>query len=106
MRTIIAAALFLPTIAAADGYADHKGVTPWRDQPCTVVIGAIDAGAALAAMPAQAVTWGFLLGYDTANGGLHGNEETTLVRLRKACAASPETPALTLLEGFLSPPTP
>ena len=100
MRIFLAAALLAPTISAADGYSDHTSVVMYRDRPCTVVIAAIDADTTLATTPVQGMIWGFLLGYDTASGGLHGTDETTLIRLRKACAAAPETPALTLLNGF------
>ena len=100
MKFILAALFALPTAAAADGYSGHKGVSMYRDKPCTVVIAAIDGDATLGTIATQGMAWGFLLGYDTANGGLHGTEDTTLIRLRKACAQSPKTPALDLLEGF------
>lgn len=102
MRLLLAAIIAAPTMAAADGYSDHKAVAMYRDKPCTVVIGAIDADATVATMAVHGMVWGFLLGYDTANGGLQGGDKTTLIRLRKACADSPETPALDLLKGFKS----
>lgn len=103
MFRIAALVVFLAAPAWADGYADHKGVTIYTTRPCTEVVAAIDApsSSGVQAMAAAGMAWGFLLGYDTAMGGLQGNEKTTLIRLRKACAESPETTAMELLKGFV-----
>ena len=42
-------------------------------------------------------TWGFLLGYDAAIGGLSTNEQTTLERLKAECAKTPDIPAIKVL---------
>lgn len=100
-----AALLALLASPAFAGYGNHPAVQAFAAKPCTYVVAkmdtAKDANAAdLPAMVEGGMYWGFLLGFDNANGGLQGDEETTLIRLRKACAASPETPALELLQGF------
>lgn len=101
MKAIATALTVLSAPALADGYAEHDGVILWTDRPCTEAVGSIDAAPnTLADVAAAGMAWGFLLGYDTARGGLQGDEETTLTRLRKACAQSPETPAIDLLSGF------
>lgn len=106
----------LATPAAAD-YSDHEGVTRFTQMPCKDVIEILDntpeppaditldtvyptlqritEGTAVLGM-----TWGFILGFDTARDGLQGDEQTTLIRLRKACTAAPDTPAADLLKSF------
>lgn len=114
MRLALAfAAALLATPAAAD-YSDHRGVTLFTEAPCTAAVSAIDLSldgmlrslddnelytfGRLAAQ--QGMAWGFLLGFDTASDGLHGPRQTTLERLRYACALNPETPAIELLRTF------
>ena len=99
MRYLIAA-VFFAAPAAAD-YSDHSGVQLFTKKPCTAAMAAIDYdGQAIMAVAEQGMSWGFLLGFDAALGGLAGDHETTLQRLRTACAASPDTPAADLLHGF------
>ena len=99
MRLAIIAALI--TGPAFAGYAEHPGVTLFTEKPCTAAVAAIDYdGNAMPALAEKGMAWGFLLGFDTAAGGISGDNETTLVRLRSACADSPDTPAIKLLEGF------
>lgn len=119
MRNAIAAALvLLPVAAYADqgrnGYFENSGVKPFTEQKCGEVIHAVDSdgpgplpdGASLDMyardlgrfFAKQGTTWGFILGYDIANGGLHADGETTLQRLRQACAKEPERTALSILE--------
>ena len=112
--------------ASAAGYDDHRGVLLFTEAPCTAVLEAIDAtppdwpsdtqqffyGTAPywdemgRIFAAQGMTWGFILGYDTAMGGLHADGETTLERLRLACEAAPDETAKSILDGFLSAATP
>lgn len=88
------------TPALAD-YSSHDGVALFTESPCTEAVAAIDTSeTTLQAIARMGMAWGFLLGFDTANNGLQGDEETTLIRLRKACAENPETPAATLLRSF------
>lgn len=99
--TVATVALLISSGAcAAQGYVDHKAVKTYRDRPCTEVVGTIDGQATFDGIGTQGMLWGFLLGYDQAKGGLQGSEETTLIRLRKACAADPSASALSLLESF------
>lgn len=104
LRTAALLAL-LASPAVAAGYENHSAIKTLKTQPCTYVVALIDMTkdgkpSDLPSIIAGGMYWGFLLGFDNANGGLQGSEETTLIRLRKACAASPETPALELLQGF------
>jgi len=97
----------LATPVAAD-YSDHPLVELFTVAPCTEAIATIDQDVGAAgdfkavglAIGRQGAAWGTVLGFDTALGGLQGDEETTLIRLRKACAESPETPAADLLMSF------
>lgn len=73
----------------------------YRDAPCTEVVGTIDGTVSLDGLPLQGMLWGFLLGFDQANGGLQGGNETTLSRLRKACSETPRAPAIDLLRSFV-----
>lgn len=115
MRLAIAVA-FAATPAIAE-YSGHPGVTRFTEAPCAKVIEILDT---LPSAPKDidfesvlpeleritletatvGMTWGFILGFDTAQGGLQGSDETTLIRLRKACADAPETPAADLLRSF------
>ena len=104
---LAAVALALSATAAHADYSNHPATQTFTQAPCTEAIAAIDQNpeadtleATTANIARQGMIWGFLLGYDTAKGGLQGSEETTLTRLRKACAASPETPARDLLDAF------
>jgi hypothetical protein len=88
------------TSALAD-YSTHKSVTPFIENPCTEVLAAIDTPeTTIEAIAQMSMAWGFILGYDAASGGLHDGEQTTLVRLREACANNPETPITVLMDGF------
>jgi len=101
MRIAMIAVLFVVGTQAGADYSTHDGVTLFTKQPCKDVIAAIDNPEnTLAALAAMGMAWGFLLGYDTARGGLEGNEESTLIRLRRACAESPGKTAIEILEGF------
>lgn len=100
MRYLLLMALAAPSLAVADSYDTHAISSMYREKPCTSVVGLIDNDTA-PFMAERGAIWGFLVGYDQANGGLRGDQETTLIRLRKACAESPKTPALELLNGFI-----
>jgi len=114
LKAAVAIATVIAAPATAAGYYDNPIVAAFRDQPCGTIIAAIDnpkatkpgdnldgainrAADGLARMTAY---FGFIVGFDTAKGGLQGDDETTLVRLRKACAADPKATALELLNGF------
>lgn len=122
MRTMIALALMAaPAMAETTAYSDHKGVLIFSDAPCTAVISAIDSEPPAFPNEAQhffygsrswyqnygewgatqGMAWGFVLGFDTANGGLHTDTETTLQRLRAACEETPDRTALDILTSFI-----
>lgn len=119
MRLALAFAAGIAAGPALADYSDHHGVTIFTDEKCGAVMNAIDGEApkpsetdlALTGvmgavekftewMATYGMTWGFILGFDTAHGGLEGSEETTLIRLRKACAETPDATAIELLRGF------
>lgn len=107
-----ALAVIIAAPANASGYSDHTITNAFRDLPCAETIGAIDKpdmSAAIASGDPKAVTgplgkqagyFGFIVGFDVASGGLNGDAETTLARLREACAENPQASALDLLHGF------
>lgn len=112
MRIFYAAtvAVFMAVPSFAGDYSGHHGVTLFTQERCTAVIEILDGdepdllmvgveglGSYLAA---HGMAWGFILGYDTARGGLHDGEKTTLMRLREECAATPDRTAFDILESF------
>lgn len=111
--------------AFAEGYSEHKGVTLFTKDVCGAAVAAIDADpepgeiseADVAlyglvgsveksleplwpSLSKKGMAWGFLLGYDTAQGGLHTESQTTLERFRDACAANPNRTGLEILQSF------
>ena len=108
MLRALCLALLLPGSAGAQGYADNPAVAAFRDRPCAEVVDVIyvreAAGLTLqetmGLVSQKNLYMGFILGFDTARGGLQGEAESTLARLREACAADPEATALELLEGL------
>lgn len=105
MKYLIAA-IFAPTLAFAD-YSTHKYVELYAEADCTAVLSVIDRDISysepsfneiIRSVTEQGAIWGFLLGYDTASGGLHPDGETTLQAFRKLCAESPNRTALEILE--------
>ncbi|MHA7852200.1 hypothetical protein [Roseovarius sp.] len=101
---IIAILALMGTPAIAE-YSDHQTVQLFSNAPCTEAVGLLDAplmDGTPEMVANQAVekgmAWGFILGFDAAHGGLSDETDTTLVKLRKACAASRETPAFDLLQ--------
>lgn len=111
MRFALALITVLSASPALADYSDHSGVTLFTERPCTEAIAAIDAPnygveslsdlEPMAKLIARrAMAWGFVLGFDTAMGGLSGSHDTTLKRLRVACAASPDVTAAELLRAF------
>lgn len=88
-------------IPAPASYSEHEGVTLFTERPCTEAIAVIDdPGKDIPSLARMGAAWGWLLGYDTARGGLHSEGKTTLQRLRIACAAEPTATALEILERF------
>lgn len=115
MRHAIVALALCASPAVADGYSDLKGVQMFTDGPCGDVVAAIDWADTAAPeaiilerglsglsqdIALSGMAWGVLLGIDLERGGLHTPEQTTLERLREACAESPEKPAKAILDNF------
>jgi len=115
LRHAIVALALCASPASADGYSDLKGVQMFTDGPCGDFVAAIDWADTAAPeaiilerglnglsqdIALSGMMWGILLGYDARAGGLHTPEQTTLERLRVACAESPEKPAKAILDDF------
>lgn len=95
MRYALAFAL-LAAPAVAD-YKDFEAGVIFSERPCHEALAAIDGEYGFDVM-GQA--WAIILAHDEENGGMFATEEKTLETLRIACAQSPETPAIELLEGL------
>lgn len=108
---------FVAALSAGTAHADYSDQAArviFDSSPCTGFVAGIDADldgiveglneaewqALGRAIARQGMFWGILLGYDTAKGGLESGEQTTLMRLRLACAMNPEVSARRLLDGF------
>lgn len=108
MLRMIALAAMLPASAWAQGYGESGVVVAFRDRPCGAVLDVIylreatglTFGETIGVAGTKNLYLGFVVGFDAAHGGLHTDTETTLARLREACAANPEATALSILEGF------
>ena len=118
MLRFVAAVMLTSTAATAQGigYAEHDGVRLFTEKKCGEAISAVFSGEAPAIrddqsladylneirsdLAIQGMAWGFILGFDTASGGLHEGDATTLERLRQSCAESPEKTAFEILDGF------
>jgi hypothetical protein len=102
--------LMLPGAAWAQGYGESGVVAAFRDRPCGEVLEVIylqeatglTFGETIGVAGTKNLYLGFVVGFDAAHGGLHTEAQTTLARLREACAASPEATALSLLEAFVA----
>lgn len=121
LKYFFAIAAMLPSTALTESYEAHKGVLIFTEAPCGAVIEALDAVVPppptdterffygttpwfeyvghIHAM--QGMAWGFMLGYDTARGGLNTDEQSTLERFRDACAKSPDMTGRAVLDAFV-----
>ena len=110
MKKTIAAVAFscISGSAMAQGYASHQHVQAFTNEPCSTVTSFFEMeGPEESGMEAQmmfqlmqGVYFGFILGYDTARGGLQEGDKSTLARLREECAVAPEKTAFEILESF------
>lgn len=104
VRTIIISAFALATgPAMAERYGDHHGVTIFTERPCGDALAALDGDTArpiTERLAAQGMAWGFILGYDTARGGLGRGGQTTLELFRTACEQSPRATGQAILDGL------
>lgn len=93
-------------VAAADP-GEHPIQAMYRAAPCTETLATIDAplredvAGLLATLPDKAMAWGYLLAIDALHPNAKAGATTLLIRLRADCAASPTTPAETILRGYL-----
>lgn len=90
-------------------YESHSTHVLFRDKPCTEAVATIDAPPnpdglhpAIQSTLRLGFAFGFLLGVDAMYPGIAGDEATLLIRLRKACAETPERPALEILTEFIA----
>lgn len=114
LATLLAAAAS-PALGA--GYSEHKGVRLFNEYPCAKAIQAIESEIDVedqisvlgisAAMDEvalhiarQGMAWGFVLGYDTAQGGLERGGETTLERFKVECSKDPDRTGIEVLEAL------
>ena len=99
--------------AVSDGYDDKPGADLMKFRPCGDALEVLaerftDPPHDLAAsaedwaksLAVQAIVWGYILGFDAAHDGLWRGEETTLERLKTACANDPTKSALRHLEAL------
>lgn len=104
VRTIIIGAFALAAgPSMAEGYGDHHGVTIFTERPCGDALAALDGDTArpiTERLAAQGMAWGFLLGYDTARGGLDRDGQTTLELFRAACQRSPRLTGKAILDDL------
>lgn len=108
----------VPAGAEPTGYDQNKNVLLFTEAPCTAVLEAIDLE--MPEFPSNTevffygtkphfqrmgqtaaivgVSWGFLLGYDAARGGLNTDKQTTLEILRDECGKTPQETAISILD--------
>ena len=110
-RIALIAGLLVATTANAEdieGIQNHGIQTMFWTAPCTETIAMIDINPdpslpmndMISIMARQAMAWGHLLGFESANPGIRGDHETILMRLRTDCANQPEKTAMALLMGY------
>lgn len=104
MRYLIACLALIST----DGQA-HELQDDYASLPCSEVVSRIDSPdmgdmspkAMLKGAGEMAMAFGYLLGFEAAQGrDLNGESKTLLVRLREDCAASPDQTALEILQSY------
>jgi hypothetical protein len=99
MKVIFGATLaaVVAQTACAQGYSEHHAVRAFTEKPCGYVLAILDSddatlpsfGGALSDVGTFAVTTGFILGFDHANGGLWKGDVSTLQQFRSACESDP-----------------
>lgn len=114
---IAAAFVIAASPALGAGYSGHNGVRLFTEYPCTAAIQAIEAefdiedqiavlgiSAAMDELAShvarQGMAWGFVIGYDTALGGLAKNDETTFARFKASCGESPDATGFDVLQSL------
>lgn len=115
MRQAVFALALCASPAVADGYSDHSAVQMFTDGLCRDVVAAIDwtetavpeaiilergLNGLTQDIALSGMAWGMLLGIDLERGGLHTPGQTTLERLREACAANPDQTAKAILDAL------
>lgn len=98
MRTTIAAAICL---IATTAEAQHPVQSAYEAEPCMTIIATLDATPGnLDQAAKQAMIWGYMLAIDAIFPTIKTAKQTTLERLRAACAETPNRPALEILKGL------
>lgn len=93
----------LASPASGGGYDGNPVLASFRDNSCGRTIDIIENAAPaepVGGVLGMASLFGFLLGFDTAHGGLEADNPTTLTRLKSACEQNPELSALDILRSF------
>lgn len=106
MKSFVIVASLIASPTMADHGEEHPIQALYRAAPCTETIATIDApvpddvAELVSVIPDQAMAWGYLLAFDAMYPSAKGERHTLLKRLRADCAASPDTPAQTILLGY------
>lgn len=90
------------------GIQNHAIQHMFWQSPCTETVALIDLDpdatqsvqALVSTIARQAMAWGHLLGFESANPGIRGDHETILKRLRRDCAANTDATAMELLDSY------
>jgi hypothetical protein len=100
MRTMTAILIFCAFPAFGE---PHKMAVAFAERPCGEAIDYIDNPILTPeGIGNMGMAFGYLLGFEAANGGdLSGDAETVLQRIKADCVASPDMPALDLLRRYL-----
>lgn len=100
MRTLIALLVFCAGPAFAE---PHRMAVAFAESPCGETIDHIENPVLTPeGIGNMGMAFGYLLGFEAANGGdLSGDAETVLQRIKADCGVSPELPALDLLRRYL-----
>ncbi|WP_306131024.1 hypothetical protein [Roseovarius sp. MMSF_3350] len=104
----IAALLIASTAQASGDIQNHEVQRIYLEEPCSEVIRILDSQPDLSdgmdnminELAIQGMTWGHLLGVETANPGIRGTHETILQRLRADCAADDNRTAMQFLMEY------
>ncbi|GGL80399.1 hypothetical protein GCM10011392_38750 [Wenxinia marina] len=101
MRIFLVIAALLSAGPIQADYSNHRASLLYATRPCGEVIYIIDGSWTDATdIALQGMTWGYLIGYDRAIGGLHTNRSTTLERFRATCAANPRATGQQILQSL------
>ncbi|PYG33105.1 hypothetical protein [Pelagimonas varians] len=112
LKITIASIAILANSATAEtpqNIQNHEVQKAYFSAPCIHVVATLDApsdyGAdletATRVLTNKMITWGHLLGFESAHPGIRGEHETILKRLRAECAKAPQKTSMELLNRFV-----